>query len=227
MSHSVDKVRWITVWILAEETAANSLIRNLGSEGRETLSCESEWENGAQWASASCEWEFVCGKVCVWSRHLLTYVQVRNQASFNTSALTIVVVLILLLIWAKLLIFRDQRTSSDIYIYIYILHDYNIYRWFAEVVRWSLVKKNETSSSGGVLTSLGFGFSFYTPFVKVLFSKTKRTGTSAQVERPQWKMQYVLSYSLIAKLANITKILFLKKKIKEKLEMTLKKLLIH
>lgn len=145
MSHSVDKVRWITVWILAEETAANSLIRNLGSEGRETLSCESEWENGAQWASASCEWEFVCGKVCVWSRHLLTYVQVRNQASFNTSALTIVVVLILLLIWAKLLIFtfevsffftRDQRTSSDIYIYIYCTITIYIggsLRWFADL----------------------------------------------------------------------------------------------
>lgn len=61
MSHSVDKVRWITVWILAGETAANSLIRNLGSEGRETLSCESESEREAQWASES----YVCVGICV------------------------------------------------------------------------------------------------------------------------------------------------------------------
>lgn len=39
MSHSVDKVRRITVWILAGKTAANSLIRNQGSEGRGTLNC--------------------------------------------------------------------------------------------------------------------------------------------------------------------------------------------
>lgn len=60
MSHSVDKVRWITVWFLAGETAANSLIRNLGS-GRETLSCESESERKAQWAQES----FVCVDICV------------------------------------------------------------------------------------------------------------------------------------------------------------------
>lgn len=56
----MDKVRWITAWILAGETAANSLIRNRGSEGRETLSRESESEHRAQWAPETCAHMCVC-----------------------------------------------------------------------------------------------------------------------------------------------------------------------
>lgn len=70
----MDKVRWITVWILAGETAANSLIRNLGSEGRETLSCESESEREGSVSSEKADGE---GVVCF---HLL--IEFIKQAYF-------------------------------------------------------------------------------------------------------------------------------------------------
>ena len=63
MSHSVDKVRWITVWILAEEPAANSLIRNLGSEGRESESELSAPENSV--CVCVCGWVHKSDSVCV------------------------------------------------------------------------------------------------------------------------------------------------------------------
>ena len=66
---------WATVWTKWDgllcgfwqgETAANSLIRNLGSEGRETLSCESESENWAHWAQQNAGRVCVCVCVCVY-----------------------------------------------------------------------------------------------------------------------------------------------------------------